>query len=142
MSVPLTLRVLGRGEVGAYKVQAYSRERGRLEGTSPKVCPLQKSSSKQGIWSSFLWDAAFLLTIGNFVLTVEFVTYNCVWELVFAYNWSFFTYRWSSLLTDEVFCNKSQIAIAACGNRKQLQAQKEESINLTKRAKRDFFLFL
>ena len=42
------------GEVGAYKVQAYPREWGRQEGTSPKVSPPQQNSLKQGIQSSHL----------------------------------------------------------------------------------------
>ena len=43
--------------MGAYKVQAYPRGGGRLEGTSLKVFPPQKKSLKQGIWSSqFLTD--------------------------------------------------------------------------------------
>ena len=40
---------LRRREVGAYKVQAYPREWGWQEGTSPKAFPPQKSSLKQGI---------------------------------------------------------------------------------------------
>ena len=33
-------------------------------------------------------DAAFLLTIGGFLLAAELFAYSCVWEL-FAYNLSF-----------------------------------------------------
>ena len=52
--------IFRRGEVGAYKVQAYPREWGSLEGTSPKVFRPPgnlENSLKQGIWSShFLRD--------------------------------------------------------------------------------------
>ena len=41
--------------MGAYKVEAYPRGWGRLEGTSPKVSLPQKKSLKQGIWSPHFW---------------------------------------------------------------------------------------
>ena len=37
--------ILRRGGVGAYKVQAYPREQGRLEGTSPKLSVEQTRQS-------------------------------------------------------------------------------------------------
>ena len=40
--------------MGAYKAQAYPREWGWLEGTSPKVFPPLKNSLKLGLWSSHL----------------------------------------------------------------------------------------
>ena len=38
--------------MGAYKVQACPKLSGRLAGTSPKVFPPPKNSSKSGMWSS------------------------------------------------------------------------------------------
>ena len=44
-------------------------------------------------------DATFLLTVGRFLLTANFFSYSCVWELfclqfeLFTYNWSFLAYR-------------------------------------------------
>ena len=47
-------------------------------------------------------DAAFLLTIGSFLLAVE-LSYLQLRILVFSYNWKFFAYSFSFLLTGEAF---------------------------------------
>ena len=46
---------IGGGDVGAYKVQAYPKVWGRLEGTSLKVFPPQKTLQNKGVGAPIFW---------------------------------------------------------------------------------------
>ena len=49
--------------------------------TQQNFCSDKACSEELFIWGGFLGDAAFLLTIGSFLLTVEFFTYSSVFLL-------------------------------------------------------------
>ena len=68
-----------------------------------KIGKEEESSYSLLLFLLFLWDAAFLLTIGSFLNTVECFTYSCVWEL-FCLQLELFITVGAFLLTIEAFC--------------------------------------